>query len=70
LNAAEDIVENDELSEPEIQKFAFQISPLRLLFACETAEERNKWINFVQEALFRYCEKKSQTNVTSGKFPS
>jgi len=38
LNAAEDIVENDELSEPEIQKFAFQISPLRLLFACETAE--------------------------------
>jgi hypothetical protein len=60
LSSISDIVESAQLSEPDDNKYAWAVSTLRLLFACSTEEERSWWINYVQEILTKYLNKKDK----------
>lgn len=51
LTSINDIVESDQLSEPENSRYVWSILPLKILFACTSPEDRSNWITFIRSKL-------------------
>jgi len=48
---SKDIIESDQLSEPENSKFVWSILPLKLLFASSSKEERTTWLYYLHSKI-------------------